>query len=409
MGMRYRMLLIMTVAQVCGAVIQQGFGSLAPFVVSYFHVSKAQLGLSFTAILLGSALTVAAGGIAVDRFGERNITIGTGVAMFFGCCIAAIVPSYPWLVAWLFVVGVTYAAMTPAGGRAILTWFDRDRGFAMSVRQMGVPLGAFVGGLVLPALASRWNYQAALIGGGAFALIGTAGAAFFYQDPVGGPPAHGMAAALDGVRTILRDARAIFYTITCMVLVSSQHVANAFLALTAIQVGHTGIAVAALLFATAQLCAVMGRLVWGWVSDVPFRGDRSLPLAFMCVLVSVAALGLAFSAPGNLALLFASAIAIGFSGSAWNGLFAAAMAEIGGVRFAGSAIGLGLTAVFGTGAVAPFLFGWLADVHGLPAAWMAIAFLSLFGIIPALFARRAFAEAAAFTKASFGGGQGAGG
>lgn len=404
------MLLVMTVAQVCGAVVQQGFGSLAPFVVTYFHVNKAQLGLSFTALMLGSALTVAAGGLAVDRFGERNVTVWTGLAMFVGLCAAAVVPSYPWLVCWLFVVGVTYAAMTPAGGRAILSWFDRDRGFAMSVRQMGVPLGAFVGGLVLPALASHWDYQAALIGGGVFALIGTAGGALFYKDPLGGPPPpHGFADAMAGVRTILKDARTILYTLACMVLVSSQQVMNGFLALTAVQAGHTSIAIAAFVFATAQLCAVTGRLVWGWLSDVPFRGDRSLPLAIMCVIVSIAALGLALSSPANIPLLFASAIAIGFSGSAWNGLFAAAMAEIGGVRFAGSAIGLGLTAVFATGALAPFLFGWLADAHGLPAAWIAVGLFSLTGIFPALLARRAFAKAASVAPASFGGGQGAGG
>ena len=45
--MRYRMLALMTVAQICGSVIITGYGSITPFVVDYFHINKAQLGLSF--------------------------------------------------------------------------------------------------------------------------------------------------------------------------------------------------------------------------------------------------------------------------------------------------------------------------------------------------------------------------
>ena len=130
MSLRYRMLTIMTLAQVGGAVVQQGFGSLAPSIVHYFHINKAQLGLAFTAIMLGSALTVALGGALVDRFGERKVTIIAGVAITASLIVAALIPSYPWLVAWLLVMGLAYATVTPAGGRAILTWFQRDRGFA---------------------------------------------------------------------------------------------------------------------------------------------------------------------------------------------------------------------------------------------------------------------------------------
>src|SRR5579872_1146068 len=122
-SVRYRMLAIMTIAQIGGAVVQQGFGSLAPSVVSFFHINKAQLGLAFTAIMFGSALTVGIGGIMVDRFGERNVTILAGIAIGVCLVIASLVPSYPWLVAWLLIMGFAYACVTPAGGRAILTWF----------------------------------------------------------------------------------------------------------------------------------------------------------------------------------------------------------------------------------------------------------------------------------------------
>src|SRR5579883_2559890 len=128
------MLAIMTAAQIGGAVVQQGFGSLSPFIVEFFHVNKTQLGAAFTAIMLGSALTVGIGGVFVDRFGERAMTMFAGIGIFVTLAIGAVMPSYEGLVCWLFIMGLTYGAMTPAGGRAILAWFDRDRGFAMSIR-----------------------------------------------------------------------------------------------------------------------------------------------------------------------------------------------------------------------------------------------------------------------------------
>ena len=397
------MLAIMTMAQIGGAVVQQGFGSLAPSIVRFFHINKAQLGLSFTAIMAGAALTVALGGAAVDRFGERNVTIFAGAAICTSLIFAALVPSYPWLVAWLFVMGLAYATVTPAGGRAILTWFERDRGFAMSIRQMGVPVGAVLGGILMPLLAVHFDYQAALVGGGLLALILTSGSALFYRDPEGHefPPTR-FRHVLGGMRTIARDPRTISYTSMCSLLAIVQQVMNGFLALTATTLAHTSIALAATVFITAQSASIFGRLFWGRASDVIFGGDRVVPVAVMCVLSTLATVGLAFTSPGNLTLLFASGLVLGFAGAGWNGLFSAAMAEIGGARFAGSAIGVGLTAIFIFGAIGPWLYGAFADAYGLQAAWFCVAALGASGLIPALVARRAFAAAELRERAALG-------
>jgi MFS family permease len=402
-SLRYRMLAVMTTAQIGGAVVQQGFGSLAPSIVRFFHINKAQLGLSFTAIMVGSAITVALGGAAVDRFGERNVTLFAGAAICSSLVVASLVPSYPWLVVWLLVMGLAYATVTPAGGRAILTWFDRDRGLAMSVRQMGVPVGAVLGGLLMPALAVRYDYQAALAGGGLLALVLTSGSALFYRDPEGHefPPTR-FRHVLGGMREIARDPRTISYTAACAMLAMVQQVMNGFLAITATSRAHAGITLAAAVFITAQCASILGRLFWGRASDVTFGGDRVMPVVLICALVVLAGVGLAFTSPGGLALLFACAAVLGFAAAGWNGLFSAAMAEIGGARFAGSAIGVGLTAIFVAGAIAPWLFGAFADAYGLLAAWLCVAVVGAGGLIPALLARRAFAQAELRERAALG-------
>ena len=82
----------------------------------------------------------------------------------------------------------------------------------------------------------------------------------------------------------------------------------------------------------------------------------------------------------------ASAI-LGVSAAGWNGLMAAALAEVGGTERAASALGLGLTAIFAASAVAPSLFGAVADHTSLPAAWAVNAAIVLLGLAPMLWLR----------------------
>src|ERR1700737_4492343 len=145
MSPRWRVLALMTTAQAGASVVQQALGSLSPIIVAAFVLSKAQLGVIFTALMVGSALFVAASGVMTDRWGERRMVLLSGAAMTLALLAAAVVHSYAALVACIAVFGAAYAASTPAGGRAILAWFDRDRGFAMGIRQTGVPVGGLIG------------------------------------------------------------------------------------------------------------------------------------------------------------------------------------------------------------------------------------------------------------------------
>jgi sugar phosphate permease len=260
-----------------------------------------------------------------------------------------------------------------------------------------------LGGFLLPLLAAHWNYRVALFGGAILALVLTAGAASLYHDASEEAfPAPRFRQVFGGIRSIVLDPRMLCLAGSCAMLAVAQQTMVGFLALTAVNRAHLSIGIAAAAFIAAQAASMFGRLVWGRASDIMFGGDRVIPIALSCGLLVFAAIGLAFTAPGTTLLLFASALLYGFTGAGWNGLFAAAMAEIGGARFAGSAIGIGLTSVFFAGAAGPLAFGAFADAFGLEAAWLAIALLAAIGVIPAVFARRAFAAAAMRERASLG-------
>jgi len=385
----YAMLAWMTVAQMGASVVQQGMGALAPFFASSYALSHASLGIAFAALSAGSAAFTAISGVLVDRLGERRMVLWSG--LFIGACtvLAGAWRNYLWLTLCLAAVGVGYAASTPAGGRAILLWFERGRGMAMGIRQTGVPVGGALGAVILPIVAVHAGYRAALAVGGAIGALSAVLAYVQYREPEGKTlEALHTREIFAGMLALAVQPRVILVNLTGAALVSTQYAAISFLALFFISRGE-GIAFAATALAVFQVAAAVARLFWGALSDRFFGGERIRLIALLCAFCALALLALSLlphrAAPA-LALL-AAALA-GASCGGWNGLFAALQAEIGGVAAAGSAIGLGLTYLFGTGIVAAPLFGAAVDHYGFDVAWRALGVIVALGAFPALLSRR---------------------
>jgi sugar phosphate permease len=387
-------LALMTTAQAGASIVQQALGALSPHLVDTFALSKAQLGVVFTAMFVGATCCTAISGVLTDRWGERVMVLAAGAVMTLALVLAPLVPAYPWLVATMVLFGAGYAASTPAGGRAILAWFDRDRGFAMGIRQTGVPLGGLIGALSLPAVASVAGLRGAFFFAAALVAIPSAIAYFGYRATRDeSAVSASLASVARGMRVLARDPRLLAVTLTCMILVGAQLAMNAFVTITAVTVVGTSAQVAAFAFASAHAAATVARLGWGYVSDRFLGGERLIPLAVISIVAAVAMGALALLGRGDVVPLFAASALLGCSGAGWNGLFATALAEVGGVERAASALGLGLTAIFAASAVAPTAFGALADASSLHVAWSVMAALALAGVVPVLWLRMHLAAA----------------
>jgi MFS family permease len=385
---KYRVLGLMTTAQAGASVIQQSLGVLAPFLIADYTLSKAAYGTIFTSMFIGSTCFTAFSGALTDQIGERRMVLYSGSLMGVALLAAALWQNYGWLVGCMFFFGAGYAAATPAGGRAILAWFQRDRGFAMGVRQTGVPVGGMTGAIVLPFVAAHFGgYRAGL---GVASLLVIAPSLLCYllyrESSADRPPPQRKRDIARGMARLALDPRLIAVTIPCMVLVNAQLAMNGFLTITAIQnIGVTP-AFASLAFAAAFGAATAARLFWGWVSD-RFMRDRVALLGVLCVMASAALFAVAALHEGSAAWLLPVALVLGFAAAGWNGVMAAALAEIGGANQAGSALGLTLTGVFATSAVGPLIFGSIADHRSLDAAWLVWAGVTLVGVLPAIWLR----------------------
>ena len=386
---RYEVLALFAGAMVAASLFVVSTGTLVPFIETALSLPPSQLGLVLSVQMIGSMLATAASGALTDRFGDKAVVFWSGWVMGTALLTAAAIHNAGWLFFWLAVYGIGYASVTPAGSHAIVYFFKKeDRGFAMGVRQCGVPVAGVIGSAILPIVAIRFGYQWALVVAGIVTIAACSIAAMLYREP----------AELRGERVSLRamfaemvqisrDVRLVLMTLTSMALVCVQMVLLAFLTLTIVHEAAFSIGVAVALFTLSQVCAVAGRVTWGWISDRVFGGRRAQPLAVVCVCTALLAYGMSAVTPhAPLWAVAALAAALGFAAEGWFGVAAIGFAEIGGETHAGSALGAALTGVFFAAFAAPTLFGALVDTHGYPFAWRSLALLSIVGIVPALLA-----------------------
>jgi MFS transporter, ACS family, hexuronate transporter len=384
---RFEVLALFTGAMVGASLFLMATGALMPFFTSALHVGQTQLGLILSIQLTGSVAMTSVAGVLTDRFGDKAVVLWSGIVMGLALIVGSLVTDYTWLIVWLFVYGIGYAAVTPAGCHAIIFFFKReDRGLAMGVRQCGVPIAGVIGSLLLPAIAAHFAYRGALATAGVLTLLACTLAAALYREPkeLQGERAS-VRTMLAQMRHIAGDRRLILLTITSMILICGQLALMGFLTLTFVHRTGYGLPLAVALFTLSQVAAAAGRLGWGWVSDHVFGGNRTLPLAVVCVLVALVALGVsgvgAETSPWVGALL---AIALGFTAEGWLGVSLIGFAEIGGEEHSGSALGLGLTWTLLAAILTPPAFGAVAQIQGFDVARRWNAQLEVLGVVPAL-------------------------
>jgi MFS family permease len=393
-GSAVSILLWMTFAQAGATLDQQGLGGLAPFFAASLGLDHASLGVLFGAIYLGSTLFTAPSGLLVDRYGEKTIVLVSGLIMGAAVALGALFRNHLWLVACLFVFGCAYAASSPAGGRAILRWFSRNRGLAMGIRQAGAPVGGTVGAIVLPLIAIHSSYRVALVAGGAVCALTAVVAVWRYREPAGAgvvtaAAPQSFSALVRGMARFAIEPRSVAVNLTGFLLGSAQYTAVAFIIVGLLHDGAPR-GVAALSLAIMQGTGIVARPLWGIASDRFFKGDRGAPLALIAVVgaISLWALGSVGPSAANALVVTAIGVGLGVSAIGFTGLLNTVLAEIGGAEAAGSAMGVGLTFTYAAGFIAPPVFGLLVDTRGFSFAWRLLALMLVLAALVALAVRR---------------------
>lgn len=364
--------------------LRMGLPAIAPEVRATYDLSLAEVGFGFTALSIGVVLTLIPWGALSDRVGERLVmSVGlTGTAL--AVVLAASADTYPMLLGAFVLAGMFGASATGASGRAVMGWFARrERGLALGIRQMALPLGGAIAAVSLPALAAAGGLELALLALAAGCALAALACAIWLRPP---PPlpewaASSIAAAHAAEPPPTRDPRAWRLGLGSALLVVAQAALMGFLVLYLVDVEGWSAGVAAAALAATQLCGAISRIVAGRNSD---RAGVRLPMLRRIAArnaILLAALAVLVAVGSVLAVPVALAATV--SAMAWNGLAFTAAGEISGRERAGTAMSLQNTIVaIGTTAT-PAAFGLVVAAtswqlgFGLVAIAPAGAFLVL--------------------------------
>jgi sugar phosphate permease len=371
---RYRWVILATGAVGAGAfsALRMGLPSLGPAVRSEFGLSLGEVGLAFAAVTGGGMLTLVPWGALTDRIGERPV-MASGLA---GCAAAlvgaSLATTYPALLAALLVAGMLGSSATGASGRAVMGWFARtERGFALGIRQMALPLGGALASLTLPSLIDAQGLDAAFVALAGLNLTAAASALILMRDPPAGQdrrPAH-------GTPRPTRDARLWRLGAGGALLVCAQASMLGFIVLFLHDARDVSATTAAAALGALQIVGALVRIVAGRRSDR--EGLRIAPMRRIAArnTALLAAVGVLATGPG--ALLYPLLAVAAISTMSWNGLAFTAAAEISGLARAGTAMSLQNTLISVGGVLAPIAFGVFVEATSWTAAYVVLALAPL--------------------------------
>jgi MFS family permease len=381
---RWAILALVSLSHIIGAAAQYGINTLAPFYQDELELTRAQVGLFFSAFYLAMTGASFGAGWLADRWGVGRTTLQGHV--FVGLCTAsaAFAPSFAWAFVSFFLAGLGYSFLNPASTKGVMAWFHRDEcATAMGIKQTGVPAGGFVTALLAPPLVLLIGWR------GALAALGIVNFLFgfvfsrLWRDPVyeiehgvgrtAGPEAkkplnvRGFLPASFGTAFLLIGQMSL---ITYVPLFLKESMG--FTAYWASQA-----------LAVAQGGAMIGRVGWGVASDKLFGGRRKIVLVVIGLLSVVLMAGLSVmtrEAPLYFLLLIVFLAGVCIVG--YQGVSYALIGELAGTTRTGVAMGLMITINAAAATLGTPLFGYIVDQTGSYAvAWRSLAGAIAFGCL----------------------------
>ena len=179
-----------------------GMGALLIPLTTEFGWTRTQLTLAFSMRSIEGGLEGPIGGMLIDKYGERKITIISTIIACIGLIAVLFVKTiWQFVVVWGFIVSLGFnLGLYDTVNSAVAKWFHKDRSRAIGIVTIGGGLGAPVIVPVMTWIIENYNWRIALwFVIGSTALIAIPLAYFFMKDKP--PEAYGMLPDGDHLKT----------------------------------------------------------------------------------------------------------------------------------------------------------------------------------------------------------------
>lgn len=320
---------------------------------------EAGLGLAFAVFFASAAAASIVGGRLTQRLGAAvALRAGVSVAAVVNVIIALQARSLTTLCVLLGVAGLGNAISQPAANLIIADHPPKDRlGFAIGLKQSGMPLATLLGGLAVPVLAQTLGWEAAYIAAAVIAVIGAV-LVSGERTPASSPGPRQKPET--PVRMLAFLGFGMFFGAGAAGALSSFLVSSA--EASGLSTGQAGV-----LLAFGSACGITVRVSMGAHAD-RHPGHHLRTVSAMLALGAAAFVILAIH--GSVSSIIGTPLAFA-TGWAWPGLFNLAVVRAN-PRAAGSATGITQTGVYLGALSGPLVFGVVVDQAGYSTAWLVI-------------------------------------
>lgn len=379
-------LLVLLTATIILGITRDGIPALFPFIQQDFALTRAQMGLFSTFFFLSSMLVAVTTGRMVDLLGPRGSMILGASSIGLIMVLFSLARNLAMVLFLAFLMGLGVSFITPAASKGVMEWFpQKNRGVAMGLVQSGIGAGSFLAASTLPFLGEVFHWRTAIVFTGILALILCFFFYRFYLSPGEEKEIKTENDSFGQVLFLLLKNR--YFMLLCflaLVFGMAFGSTNSHYTLYLYQDHGLSRVVAGWGFAVLHLGAIVGRIGWGYISDVFLKGDRRQGLLVIGFSITFFSLLLGFFIGEGLSinLLFLLSFLMGFTSLGFFGLYVTAIGEEVGGKTIGTAMGISLT-FFRLGLLmSPPLFGLIADRTGRYAgSWVVQGLFVFFAML----------------------------
>lgn len=375
----YIPLITALIVQTLATMAAYSIAAAAPSISKELQVPGEYVGLFISTVYGFGMISAMFSPSFIHRYGAVRVSQVIMVATIAMVLMASIGSTVGTLAFSAVLLGCGYGATAPTSSHLLMKRTPPSiRNMVFSIRQIGVPLGGVLGGLIVPPLVLAFDWQTAL-----FLQVVPAGIMLVLlqlmrpEYDADKDPGHAIRAkGLIGPLILLKSmpelrvlTLAVFFyagTQLCFVAYTSVHLTS--------QAGF-GLVAAGQMLATYQISGVVSRPIWGVIADrwVP---ARTMLIIMGFVMAAMAVLAGSFSPTWPWLGIFAVAIVAGATASGYTGLAFAEYARMGGPERAAETTGLGAASQFFGVMLLPSSFSFVVAAGGYDLAYEVIAALA---------------------------------
>ncbi|MBH51632.1 MAG: hypothetical protein CL785_00550 [Chloroflexi bacterium] len=368
-----------TLAMIGDGLVGQGIPVLYPFIRDDLQLTRAQVGLIYSAVMSTSMITVVIGGWLSDSWGAKRILVTTLLYTVFPVLGFGLINSL-WIALFIgLLIGVGVGPFYPSTSKQIIDWVPRKTlALGMSIKQTGPPIAGAISALTLPSLALSYGWRISIIFIASSMLLLGVITLTMYQDNQNTTKVSTRISIKDLIG-IAKNRDILVLTIWAFNFVGLQVIVLSYLILYLIEALNYSENVSGSYLSMTLLASVIARVLWGAVSDYIFNGRRKITLGIIGFIATIGFFAITFVSIETSGVLSAIIfIVIGATAMSWPGIFTAYMTEISGPERSGTVIGITNPIVRLGVVIMPPLFGHFVDVtNSYNTGWLIAGIIAI--------------------------------